>query len=132
MPRKPETENPEMSRDNQSPSITPKRIRQPAKPRAANVNKNLPIKKPAATAEKIAVYTTEKPDKSKTANQHGDCGSAQITSPVKLTLKERKALELAAFQGLYARQVKFVDLWSVTYNAPRPTGMPGINARPKL
>ena len=132
MPREPETEKPVVSGDNLSPSIAPQRIRQPAKPPAVNVNKDLPIKKPATTAEKIAVYTTEKPDKSKTANQHGDCGSAQITSPVKLALKERKTLELAAFQGLYARQVKFVDLWSVTYNPPRPTGMAGINSRPKL
>lgn len=60
--------------------------------RAVNINKNLPIKKPATTDEKIAVYTTEKPDKSKATNQHGDCGNAQITSPAKLVLKERKAL----------------------------------------
>lgn len=115
MSHRTETEKPP-NRGQPIPSNTAKRVHKSAKPRAVKVGKDLPIKKPAATAEKIAVYTSGKAENSKTANQHGDCGSAQIQNPVKLTLKERKALELVAFQGLDARQAKFVDLWLVTYN----------------
>lgn len=76
-------------------------------------------KKTATTAEKIAVYTSEKTDNSKTVNQHGDRECAQIMSPKKLALKERKAFDLKVFKGLYARKAKFVDLWLVTYNGAR-------------
>ncbi len=63
------------------PSNAAKRVHKSAKPRVVNVSKNSPIKKPVATAEKIAVYTSGRSDKSRTANQHGDRGYVQIMSP---------------------------------------------------
>lgn len=116
MPRKPETEKPAVSGDDLSPSSANARARKPAKPRAVNVNKAVPSKKPAKKPVKKAAKAPAKPVTPKKANRHGGCGTTKIENPVKLTLKERKAMEMAAFQGLDARQAKFVDLWLVTYD----------------
>lgn len=116
MPRKPETDNSEMSGDQLSPSIAAKRVRKPAKPRSVNVNKAVPIKKPAKKAVKKPVKTPAKPGAEKLPNRHGGCGTTSIENPIKLSLKERKAMEMANFQGLDARQAKFIDLWLVTYD----------------
>lgn len=117
MPRKPKTENPEMSGDQLSPAVAAKRVRKPAKPPAVKVNKPLPVKTPAKKPRRKPVKPAVKPAVPKAPNRHGGCGTTSIKNPVKLTVKERKAMEMAAFQGLDARQAKFVDLWLVTYNA---------------
>lgn len=121
MPRKPDTEKPTKAGDNQSPSKAATRPRKPAKPRSVNVNQEVQSKKPAKPAPKKSVGTTAKP-RAKTARQEPESakpkrGTTAIKNPVKLTLKERRAMEMAAFQGLDARQAKFVDLWLVTYDA---------------
>lgn len=120
MPRKPETDEPTKAGDNQSPSKAAARPRKPAKPRAVNVNQDVQSKKPAKKTSKKAVGTTAKPaSKVATAKPAGTkpkVGTTAIKNPVKLTLKERRAMEMAAFQGLDARQAKFVDLWLITYD----------------
>lgn len=116
MPDKPETENTEMSRDQLSPSIAPKRVRKPAKPRAAKVSNAPSSKKPAPTAAKRPVKAAAKPAASRARRSPSKEGTTALKNPVDLSAKELKALELAAFQGLDARQAKFVDLWLVTYN----------------
>lgn len=117
MPRKPVTDKTAVSRDDLSPSVAPARVRKPAKPRAVNVDKAKSSKKPTATTAKKQGTNLEKRGKAKASNQHGECGDTQLKNPIKLSLKERKAMEMAAHQGLDARQAKFVDLWLVTYNA---------------
>lgn len=121
MPRKPETEKPAVSGDKQSPSKAPARARTPAKPRPVNVNQVSSSKKPATTDAKKPGKPAAK-SKAKTAKPaargaNPKRGTTTIKNPVKLTLKERRAMEMAAFQGLDARQAKFVDLWLVTYDA---------------
>jgi hypothetical protein len=78
-------------------------------------------KKPATTEAKKPVKAAAKPGakaaKPATKGTKPKVGTTAIKNPVKLSLKERKAMEMAAFQGLDARQAKFVDLWLVTYNA---------------
>lgn len=121
MPRKPVTEKPIPAGDNQSPSKAATRPRKPAQPRSVNVNQGAQSKKPAKKVPKKTVGTAAKPGSkaatSKAAGTKQKGGTTSIKNPVKLTLKERRAMEMAAFQGLDARQAKFVDLWLVTYDA---------------
>lgn len=121
MPRKLVTEKPALAGDEQSPSSAPARTRTPAKPRAVNVNKDAQRKtqaKPAAKkASKPAAKRKRAPAKPKAPGDKPKRGTTTIKNPVKLSLKERRAMEMAAFQGLDARQAKFVDLWLVTYDA---------------
>lgn len=121
MPRKPETDKPALSGDDLSPSKAPARARKPAKPAAVNVNKVPSSKKPATTEAKKPVKpkAKRKPRTAKPAAKGANPkrGTTTIKNPVKLSLKERRAMEMAAFQGLDARQAKFVDLWLVTYDA---------------
>lgn len=121
MPRKPETEKPIPAGDDQSPSKAATRPRKPAKPRSVNVNQDAQSKKPATTVPKKAVGATTKSRPkaaaSKPVSKKPRRGTTAIKNPVKLSLKERRAMEMAAFQGLDARQAKFVDLWLVTYDA---------------
>lgn len=121
MPRKPETDKPAVSRDDLSPSVATARPRKPAKPRGVKANKVESSKKPATTEAKKPVKAAAKPGakaaKPATKGTKPKVGTTAIKNPVKLSLKERKAMEMAAFQGLDARQAKFVDLWLVTYNA---------------
>lgn len=121
MPRKPESESPPPTEDNLSPSKAPTRARKPAKPRVVKVGKDKAGKSTAATGPKKPVKravkakaTAVKPAVQRATPKRG---TTEIKNPVKLSLKERRALEMAAFQGLDARQAKFVDLWLVTYNA---------------
>ena len=60
-----------MSRDQLSPSIAAKRVRKPVKPRSVNVNKVVPIKKPAKKAVKKPVKLPAKPAAEKLPNRHG-------------------------------------------------------------
>ena len=121
MPGKSETENTEMSRDQLSPSVAAKRVRKPAKPRVVKVGKEKTGKSTAATGPKKPVKSAVKAKatavKPVVRRATPKRGTTEIKNPVKLSLKERRALEMAAFQGLDARQAKFVDLWLVTYNA---------------
>lgn len=121
MPRKSDTEKPAVSGDDLSPSSANARAQKPEKPRAVNVNQVPSGKKPATTDAKKAAKPKAKPKaKAVTPAAKGanpKRGTTTIKNPVKLTLKERRAMEMAAFQGLDARQAKFVDLWLVTYDA---------------
>ena len=120
MARKQDVDKPVPSGDELSPSKAPVRARKPAKPRDVKVSKVVESKKPATTATKKPVKATAKPStpakKTRARRSPLKEGTSAIKNPVKLSLKERKAMEMAAFQGLDARQAKFVDLWLVTYN----------------
>lgn len=81
-----ETEKPP-NRGQPIPSNAAKCVHKSAKPRVVNVSKNSPTKIPSQWLKKIAVYTSGETESLKTANQHRDCGYAQIMSPKRLALK---------------------------------------------
>lgn len=116
MPRKPETDKPALSGDVLSPSKATARVRKPAKPRAANANKVQSSKKPATTEAKKPVKAAAKPAAKRKPRSASTIGRTAIKNPVKLPPKAQQAIDISAFQGLDARQAKFVDLWLVTYN----------------